>query len=71
MMIDLGDLKVFVQVVSAQNMSQAARALGLSAAAVSKRIRRLEGEIGVRLLQRTTRTVSITPAGQQYDCGPY
>lgn len=62
----LGDLEVFVQVVSAGSLSAAGRELGLSPAVVSKRLRRLEDRIGTRLLQRTTRQTSLTEAGQGY-----
>jgi DNA-binding transcriptional LysR family regulator len=47
-------------------MSMAGRALGLSPAVVSKRIKRLEDRLGTRLLQRTTRQISLTEAGQGF-----
>jgi DNA-binding transcriptional LysR family regulator len=62
----LGDLEVFAQVVSAGSLSAAGRELGLSPAVVSKRLRRLEDRIGTRLIQRTTRHISLTEAGQGY-----
>jgi DNA-binding transcriptional LysR family regulator len=62
----LGDLEVFAQVVTARSMSAAGRELGLSPAVISKRIRRLEERLGVRLLQRTTRQLSLTQAGQGF-----
>ena len=62
----LGDLEVFAQVVSAGSLSAAGRQLGLSPAVVSKRLRRLEDRIGTRLIQRTTRQISLTEAGQGY-----
>lgn len=65
-MTNLGDLEVFVRVISSGSMSTAARALGLSPAVVSKRIKRLEESLGTRLLQRTTRQISLTEAGQGY-----
>lgn len=65
-MTNLGDLEVFVRVISAGSMSTAARSLGLSPAVVSKRIKRLEESLGTRLLQRTTRQISLTEAGQGY-----
>lgn len=58
-----GDLDVFARVVTARSMSAAARELNLSPAVISKRIRRLEERLGVRLLQRTTRQLSLTEAG--------
>lgn len=60
----MGDLDIFAQVVSARSMSAAGREMGLSTAVISKRIRRLEERLGVRLLQRTTRQITLTEAGQ-------
>ncbi|CAH1654878.1 Transcriptional regulator, LysR family, in glycolate utilization operon [Hyphomicrobiales bacterium] len=65
-MDQLGDLDIFARVVAAKGMSAAGRELGFSAAVVSKRIRRLEERLGVRLLQRTTRQISLTEAGQGF-----
>ncbi len=65
-MTNLGDLEVFVRVIAAGSMSTAARDLGLSPAVVSKRIKRLEDKLGTRLLQRTTRQISLTEAGQGF-----
>jgi DNA-binding transcriptional LysR family regulator len=62
----LGDLDVFARVVTAKGVSAAGRELNLSPAVVSKRIRRLEDRLGVRLLQRTTRQVVLTEAGQGF-----
>lgn len=61
-----GDLDVFAHVVTARGMSAAGRQLNLSPAVISKRIRRLEERLGVRLLQRTTRQLSLTEAGQGF-----
>jgi DNA-binding transcriptional LysR family regulator len=61
-----GDLDVFAHVVTAKSMSAAGRQLNLSPAVISKRIRRLEERLGVRLLQRTTRQLSLTEAGQGF-----
>jgi len=65
-MTNLGDLEIFAKVVSTGSMSLAGRALGFSPAVVSKRIKRLEDRLGTRLLQRTTRQVSLTEAGQGF-----
>ena len=65
-MNNLGDLEIFARVVSAGSMSAAGRELGLSPAVVSKRLRRLEDRLGTRLLQRTTRQISLTEAGQGF-----
>jgi len=65
-MTNLGDLEIFASVVSSGSMSLAGRALGLSPAVISKRIKRLEDRLGARLLQRTTRQISLTEAGQGF-----
>ncbi len=65
-MHNFGDAEIFASVVSAGSMSAAGRELGLSPAVVSKRLRRLEDRLGTRLLQRTTRQISLTEAGQGY-----
>ncbi len=65
-MTKFDDLEIFAQVVSAGSLSAAGRELGLSPAVVSKRLRRLEERIGTRLIQRTTRQISLTEAGQGY-----
>ncbi len=66
MMADLGDLEIFARVVSAGSLSAAGRELDLSPAVVSKRLRRLEDHLGTRLLQRTTRQIALTEAGQGF-----
>ncbi len=65
-MTNLGDLEIFASVVSTGSMSLAGRALGFSPAVISKRIKRLEDRLGTRLLQRTTRQISLTEAGQGF-----
>lgn len=65
-MSNFGDLEIFARVVSAGSMSAAGRELGLSPAVVSKRLRRLEDRLGSRLLQRTTRQIALTEAGQGF-----
>lgn len=62
----LGDLDIFARIVAARSMSAAGRELGLSPAVISKRVRRLEERLGVRLLQRTTRTLVLTEAGKGF-----
>jgi DNA-binding transcriptional LysR family regulator len=59
----LDDLATFVSVVEAGGFREAARASGASASRLSDAIRRLEGQLGVRLLARTTRSVTPTEAG--------
>ncbi|WGM30387.1 LysR family transcriptional regulator [Brevundimonas sp. NIBR11] len=65
MAADLGDLNAFVAVARAGGFRQAGRATGLSASALSETVRRLEDRLGVRLLNRTTRSVAPTEAGQR------
>ena len=62
----LTSMAVFARVVEAQSFSSAARALGLSKSAVSKHIGRLEDRLGARLLNRTTRRLSLTEMGEVY-----
>jgi len=61
-----GEMAAFVRVVDAKGFSAAAPALGLTPSAVSKLITRLEARLGVRLLQRTTRALSLTAEGEAF-----
>lgn len=63
-MID--DLSFFQQVATRGSLTEVARHLGLSLPAVSKRLSQLEARLGVQLLQRTTRRLSLTPEGTLY-----
>lgn len=63
MKADLSDLNAFVLVARAGGFREGARASGSSASGLSEAIRRLEGQLGVRLLNRTTRSVAPTEAG--------
>lgn len=60
------DFEVFAKVVSTGSMSSAAREMGLSPAVISKRLQRLEERLGTRLLNRTTRQISLTEAGEGF-----
>ncbi len=60
------DLEVFVAVVDAGGFTAAAEALATTVTATSRRIKALEQRLGVRLLNRTTRRISLTEAGQLY-----
>lgn len=62
----LAVMTTFVAVVDHQGFAAAARKLKLSAPAVTRQIAALEAELGVSLLQRTTRSVSLTDAGRRY-----
>ncbi len=59
-------MAAFVRVVDAKGFSAAAPALGLTPSAVSKLVTRLEARLGVRLLQRTTRALSLTVEGEVF-----
>jgi DNA-binding transcriptional LysR family regulator len=63
--VDLGDLNAFVAVARAGGFREGARASGGSASGLSEAVRRLESELGVRLLHRTTRSVIPTEAGER------
>jgi DNA-binding transcriptional LysR family regulator len=62
---DLSDLAAFMAVTQARSFRAAARLRGVSASSLSEAIRRLEGQLEVRLLNRTTRSVTPTEAGQR------
>ncbi len=62
----IGRIGIFLEVVKRQSFSGAARQLGMTGPAISKQIRALEDQLGVRLLNRTTRQVSLTEAGALY-----
>jgi DNA-binding transcriptional LysR family regulator len=62
-MENLTDIAVFVRVVESSSFTAAADKLGLARSVVSKRVTRLEERLGVRLLNRTTRRLSLTEAG--------
>ncbi len=61
---DVALLQAFVAVVAAGSFSAAARRTGIDKSQLSRRVRALEGELGVRLIQRTTRRQHVTDAGQ-------
>jgi DNA-binding transcriptional LysR family regulator len=65
-MEQLDAMAIFARVVEAESFSGAARALGLSKSAVSKQVSRLEDRLGLRLLNRTTRRLSLTEGGATF-----
>ncbi len=65
MAADLGDLTAFMAVARAGGFRDGARLSGGSASGLSEAVRRLEGQLGVRLLNRTTRSVAPTEAGMR------
>src|SRR5438477_11086270 len=62
-MADLNDLQAFLAVARAGGFREGARVTAISASALSEAIRRLETQLGVRLFNRTTRSVALTDAG--------
>lgn len=65
MNIDLNALSTFCMVADERNFRAVADRLGITRSAVSQTIRKLEETMGIALVQRTTRSVSLTEAGQQ------
>lgn len=61
--MDIEELQTFVEVADAEGISQAALRLGVSKSIVSRRLARLETELGVQLLARSTRGSALTEAG--------
>ena len=64
--MDLNRALTFVRVVEAGSFTAAAGVLGLPTSSVSRSVARLEGDLGVTLLERTTRRVALTDAGRAY-----
>jgi DNA-binding transcriptional LysR family regulator len=69
----LSGVTVLMAVVEAGSMARAAEALGLTASGVGRAIARLETRVGVRLLERTTRTMTLTDEGRRFyeEVGPH
>lgn len=64
--MDIEDLRTFVEVADAGGITPAARRLGVSKSIVSRRLARLEADLGVQLLARTTRGAALTEAGETF-----
>ncbi len=64
--LKLGSIELFCLTAQWQSFTAAAQAAGLTAAAVSRSVARMEARLGVRLFQRTTRQVRLTDAGRRY-----
>jgi DNA-binding transcriptional LysR family regulator len=64
--MDLNDVALFVQVVRAGSLAEAGRRLGMPPSTCSRRIQQLEQDLGVRLMQRSTRRLALTGAGQDF-----
>lgn len=65
-MLDLNHVAVFVQVVRCGSFAEAARRLGIPPNTLSRRVQQLEAQLGTRLMQRSTRKLSLTSAGQDF-----
>lgn len=64
--MDIEDLRTFVEVADAGGITPAARRLGVSKSIVSRRLARLEADLGVQLVARTTRGAALTEAGETF-----
>jgi DNA-binding transcriptional LysR family regulator len=62
----LDDLSLFLRVAHAQSLSEAARQLDQTPSSVSARLKRIEEELDVRLVERTTRALRLTPEGERF-----
>jgi DNA-binding transcriptional LysR family regulator len=65
-MADLDNVLIFVKVAQFESISRAARSLGMPISTVSRRLSVLESQLGVSLLRRTTRRVTLTAQGREY-----
>ena len=65
-MANLNDIAVFVKVAQLESFTRAARALGMPVSTVSRKVTSLEDQLGVTLLQRTTRRLRLTAQGRAY-----
>ena len=66
MAMDLHELRIFASVAELASFSRAAEQLGLAKGRVSTAVQQLEAQLGTRLLQRTTRSVRLTPDGERF-----
>ncbi len=64
--MDIEELRTFVEVADAGGVTSAARRLGISKSIVSRRLARLEDDLGIQLLARTTRGAALTEAGATF-----
>ncbi len=62
----LGDMEAFLQATRCGSFAAAAKALRQTPSAVSRAVARLEARLGVALLRRTTRSLTLTPEGEAY-----
>lgn len=64
--MELANIEVFIEAVGQGGLSAAGRRLGLTPVAASRRLAALESDLGVRLVHRTTRSLSLTPEGEAF-----
>ncbi len=64
--MDLNQLLIFARIVEHQSFTKAAKSLGIDKSTISNKLSQLESRLGVRLLNRTTRAVTLTEAGAKY-----
>lgn len=64
--MQISDVEVFAAIAESESLSGAARRLGVAPMTVSRRLAALEDELGVRMVQRTTRSVSLTAEGEAF-----
>lgn len=62
----LNDMAIFVEIVRSKSFTKASHHLSMPKSTLSERIKRLEKSLGVQLLNRTTRKVELTQAGELY-----
>jgi len=65
-MLDLNDMYLFVKVIEHGGYSAASRALGIATSKLSRRIAELERQLGVHLVNRTTRSISLSDTGETF-----
>lgn len=65
-LLETAELLAFAQIVKAKSLSRAAKELRVPRATISRRLARLEQRLGARLLRRTTRSLSLTDAGETF-----
>ena len=65
-MLDLNDVATFIQVVRCGSFAEASRRLGVPPSTLSRRVQLLEAQLGTRLMQRSTRHLALTQAGQAF-----
>ena len=65
--LDLNDIALFVHVVRSGSFAEAARRLGMPSNTIRRRVQGLEEQLGTRLLQRSTRKLTLTSAGEAFN----